>query len=71
MNPVHRDAPDSAGLHLFQELSTVDEQLTRTLFALLGPRQNRAQQARRDRASPSAVRDPHIYPRTGEKVLER
>lgn len=30
MNPMHREATGSAGLHLFQELSTLDQQLART-----------------------------------------
>ena len=33
MNSMHReDLFRSAGLHLFQELSTLDQQLTRTLL---------------------------------------
>jgi hypothetical protein len=32
MNPLHREAGRSAGLHLFQELSTLGQQLTRTLL---------------------------------------
>ena len=39
MNPMHREATGSAGLHLFQELSTLDQQLTRT--PLLGSRLGR------------------------------
>ena len=32
MNPVHRDTGRSVGLHLFQELSTLDQQLAHTLL---------------------------------------
>jgi hypothetical protein len=32
MNPVHRDTDRSAGLHLFQELSTLGQQLTPTVL---------------------------------------
>ena len=32
MNPIHRDADRSAGLHLFQELSTSGQQLAHTLL---------------------------------------
>ena len=32
MNPMHREADRSAGLHLFQELSTLDQQLAHPLL---------------------------------------
>jgi hypothetical protein len=32
MNPMHRDVGRSAGLHLFQELSTLGQQLAHTLL---------------------------------------
>jgi hypothetical protein len=32
MNPMHRDTDRSAGLHLFQELSTLGHQLAHTLL---------------------------------------
>ncbi len=58
MNPLHRDADRSAGLHLFQELSTLGQQLAHTLLF----RQGCGQRARRDRSSPSAVCGPVLAP---------
>jgi hypothetical protein len=34
MNPMHRDTGRSVGLHLFQELSTLGQQLAHTLLLL-------------------------------------
>ena len=36
MNPIHRGADRSARLHLFQELSTLGQQLTHTLLLRQG-----------------------------------
>jgi hypothetical protein len=42
MNPMHREAVGSADLHLFQELPTLDQQLTRTLLLRPAFGQNKA-----------------------------
>jgi hypothetical protein len=36
VNPMHRDTDRSAGLHLFQELSTLGQQLAHTLLLRQG-----------------------------------
>jgi hypothetical protein len=40
VNPMHRDTHRSAGLHLFQELSTLGQQLTRAVLFRQGPRRS-------------------------------
>jgi hypothetical protein len=58
MNPMHRDTDRSAGLHLFQELFTLAQQLAHTLLFRegCGGVLPMFQRARRDRSSPSVVR---------------
>jgi len=74
MNPIHLNASPSIGLHLFQELSTLGQQLANTLLF----RQDRGgvspcfQRARRDRSSPSVglgSARAELYARDGAWVL--
>ena len=60
---MRREAPGSAGLHLFQELSTLAQPFTHAL--LLGQGLGRIKTKsppRRDRVSPSAMRGPVVAP---------